>query len=280
MQRKIAEGFVMMLLVMLSSVASALTIPKPTGFVNDYVGILNAEERTALEDRLHHVAEGDGPEVAVAIVQSLDGYTVEDYATELFKAWEIGKEDKDNGVLFLLAPNERKVRIQTGYGLEGVLPDVVAKHIISNLVTPKYRAGDKAGAISAGVDAILARLKREVESPSPAGDTVTVLPTLLILLVIIIVVVAVVVLAVITRDDDDEELLSSRHSSLRPYRSSGSTTPQPSSPRSDDSDLVTGAVIGGILGSGGSGGSGGDDGGGFGGFGGGDTGGGGASGDL
>ena len=102
-------------------------------------------------------------QVVVATVPSLQGRTVEDYANRLFRAWKLGQAKTDNGALLLVAPNERKVRIEVGYGLEGALTDALSKVIITTAITPRFKTGDYAGGINAGVDAVLSILAGDAE---------------------------------------------------------------------------------------------------------------------
>lgn len=281
MRQKLIATWSMAILLAVAIPAGAITIPEPKGFVNDYVGILKESDRANLESRLHQLAEGDGPEIAVATVQSLEGDTPQNYAVELFKAWKIGKKAKDNGILLLIAPNERKIYITTGYGVEGALPDVAAKRIITDVITPKYRSGDKSGAVVAGIDAIIARLTGEEKASPPAEETDS-SGLIFLLAFAALIVVMIIVAAIIARrrsiHKEDDDYIPRRENYTPAY------SPQPSS-RSND-DLTTGVVVGSILSGsrdddyGGSSGGSGGDGGSFGGFGGGDTGGGGAGGDL
>jgi len=94
----------------------------------------------------------------VATVSSLDGQEIEPYANQLFRAWRLGEAKKNNGVLFLVAPNEHRVRIEVGYGLEGTLTDATSKIIIANAVAPRFKAGDFNGGVSRGVDDIITTL--------------------------------------------------------------------------------------------------------------------------
>ena len=123
-------------------------LPKPTGHVNDFAGILDAPTRDALEQRLKDVEAKTSSEIAVATVKSLDGMSVEEYANRLFKEWGVGQAKTDNGVLILVAPNEREMRIEVGYGLEGVLPDGLAGEIRDEQFLPRFRDNDYAGGIT------------------------------------------------------------------------------------------------------------------------------------
>ena len=110
---------------------------------------------SAIEAKLADLETKSGIQLVVATVSSLDGQEIEPYANELFRAWKLGEKTKNNGVLLLVAPNERRVRIEVGYGLEGTLTDALSKVIIANAITPRFKAGDFAGGITRGVDDII-----------------------------------------------------------------------------------------------------------------------------
>ena len=141
---------------------SAFTIPdKPTGHVNDYANVISKEEKIRLEDILRIFAASTTNEIAVVVIPDLGGDTVERYAVTLFEKWKIGNKENDNGVLLLIAIQERELRIEVGYGLEGALPDITAKNIIDTQITPSFKQGDYALGISRGVDAIMQATKGE-----------------------------------------------------------------------------------------------------------------------
>ncbi|MGA7432269.1 MAG: TPM domain-containing protein [Xanthobacteraceae bacterium] len=135
--------------------ASALDFPPLTGRVVDQAGILNSDIRGDLADKLKDLEEKSGIQLVVATVTSLQGSDIETYANELFRTWKLGQAQKNNGVLLLVAPNERKVRIEVGYGLEGTLTDAVASVIISSAIVPRFKNGDFPGGIERGVGGIL-----------------------------------------------------------------------------------------------------------------------------
>jgi uncharacterized protein len=137
-----------------SSALAQASLPKPSGYVNDFAGILDAPTRATLEQRLKDVETRTSSEIAVATVKSLDGMSVEEYANRLFKEWGVGQEKKDNGVLILVAPNDREMRIEVGYGLEGVLPDGLVGEISAQQFLPRFRDNDYAGGLTAGVSRI------------------------------------------------------------------------------------------------------------------------------
>ena len=125
--------------------------PKAQGYVNDFAGILNSRVSADLESELRAVERQTSAEIVLVTVPSLQGMTIEAYANGLFNEWRIGKRGKDNGVLVLAAPAERRVRIEVGYGLEPVLPDGLAGEIIRTDFLPAFRRGDFANGILAGV---------------------------------------------------------------------------------------------------------------------------------
>ncbi|HPQ82022.1 MAG TPA: TPM domain-containing protein, partial [bacterium] len=114
--------------------AAHASIPRPAGFVNDLAGVVEPQTKANLERFLDSFEKQTGVEVAVATLPSLDSRPVEDVAVELFKSWGIGKKGKDNGILFLVAPNEKRMRIEVGYGLEGAINDALAGRILDNAV--------------------------------------------------------------------------------------------------------------------------------------------------
>jgi uncharacterized protein len=143
--------------------ALAQTFPSLTGRVVDAANLLKPEERAALEAKLKAHEDKTTDQVVVATLRSLEGYEIEDYANRLFRHWQLGQKDKDNGALLLVAPQERKVRIEVGYGLEGALTDALSKVIISTAIAPQFQKGNFAGGIDAGVDAMLSILTGDAE---------------------------------------------------------------------------------------------------------------------
>jgi uncharacterized protein len=133
----------------------ALNFPALSGRVVDQANIIQPATRNAIEERLAELETKSGIQIAVATIGSLEGQDIEPYANELFRNWKLGEKTKNNGVLLLIAPNERRVRIEVGYGLEGTLTDALSKVIIANAITPRFKAGDFSGGISRGVDDII-----------------------------------------------------------------------------------------------------------------------------
>lgn len=140
-----------------------LTFPPLTGRVVDAAHVLDPATSAALDAKLAAQEEKATDQFVVATVPSLQDTSIEDYANRLFRAWKLGQEKKNNGVLLLVAPNERKVRIEVGYGLEGILTDAVASAIIRNAIIPSFKSGDMAGGIVKGADAVLEILNLDPE---------------------------------------------------------------------------------------------------------------------
>jgi uncharacterized protein len=132
-------------------VTARAAFPKPAGFVNDFANILDASSREALDQMLTQVERETTAEIVFVSVTSLDGMSVEEYANKLFKEWGVGKKKQDNGVLVVVAPSDRSIRIEVGYGLEGVLPDGLAGEIIRAQFTPRFKANDYPGGVRAGM---------------------------------------------------------------------------------------------------------------------------------
>ena len=151
--RRLAVGLVLALMAAMP--AAAQDFPRLTGRVVDQAGILDAPVRAAIEQQLADLEAKTTDQLVVVTVRSLDGDTIEDYTLRLGRQWKIGQKDKNNGVLLLVAPSDRKVRIEVGYGLEGALTDAVSKYIISETIVPHFRANDMAGGIARGVDDIV-----------------------------------------------------------------------------------------------------------------------------
>ena len=135
--------------------AFSVSLPALTGRIVDQANIISPDTRRAIEPKLADLEAKSGIQLVVATVTSLEGQEIEPYANELFRAWKLGEKTKNNGVLLLVAPNERRVRIEVGYGLEGTLTDALSKVIIANAITPRFKAGDFSGGVARGVDDII-----------------------------------------------------------------------------------------------------------------------------
>jgi len=186
----IGTGF---FLCWLTVVAFALDFPALTGRVVDQAGVMSAASRTDVETKSKNLEDKSGIQLVVATVKSLQGGDIETYANQLFRFWKLGEAKKNNGVLLLVAPNEHKVRIEVGYGLEGTLTDALSSVIISSAIVPRFKANDFSGGIERGVDGIISVLttdaaewhqKANVRADATAGDISKLFPMLFFVLLI------------------------------------------------------------------------------------------------
>jgi uncharacterized protein len=134
--------------------AQTLTFPALSGRVVDEAGLLDATDRAALIDSLARLEAKTTDQLVVVTLKSLQGTSIEDYGYQLGRRWQIGQKDKNNGALLIVAATERKVRIEVGYGLEGMLTDALTKYIIETSILPRFKAGDLPGGIKLGVEQI------------------------------------------------------------------------------------------------------------------------------
>ena len=169
----------MLVLLLMAGVAltQSIVFPKLTGRIVDEAGLLNASQRNEITSRLAALEAKTTDQVVVVTLRSLSGQSIEDYGVQLGRHWQIGQKGKNNGVILLVAPNERKVRIEVGYGLEGTLPDAVASLIIQGSILPRFKANDMPGGIRRGVEDIIQVLtgdaeewKRRAVSRSPSRE--------------------------------------------------------------------------------------------------------------
>ncbi len=153
----------------LTSQAAEPLPPKPSQFVTDGAGILSAQTVSDLNARLAANERETSNQVLVATFPKIpEGYAMEDFTQRTAEAWGVGQKEKDNGAVLFVFPNDRKLRIEVGYGLEGALPDALAKRIISDDITPSFKAGDFNGGITRGVEAILQASRGEYTASVPA----------------------------------------------------------------------------------------------------------------
>ena len=138
--------------------ARAAPIPALTGPLVDAANVIPDEQEPALIAKLQSVRAQSGRQLVVATIPSLDGEPVEDYGYRLATEWKIGEKGENNGLILLVAPADHRVRIEVGLGLEPIMTDALSGRIIRNQITPRFKAGDIAGGINAGVDAIIPQL--------------------------------------------------------------------------------------------------------------------------
>lgn len=148
-----------------------IPVPKLTGRVVDLTGTLTAPERDAIEAKLRGFETAKGSQIAILLVPSIGSETIEEFAGRVTDEWQLGRKGVDDGVLFTVAKQERKMRIQTGRGVQGTLTDALSKRIIADIVAPRFRSGDFAGGIEAGADAIMKAIEGEsLPLPSPTAE--------------------------------------------------------------------------------------------------------------
>jgi uncharacterized protein len=146
------------LLALFASPAAAQTFPKLTGRVVDVANLLSPADEAELTGRLEQLEQASGRQLVVATVPSLEGRPVEDYGYRLGRTWGIGQKGKDDGVILLVAPNEREVRVETGYGARVFLTDAMSSIIIRSTILPRFKAGDYPGGIKDGVAQIATQM--------------------------------------------------------------------------------------------------------------------------
>ncbi len=168
--------FVRVLLALLLAVfalpAAAQEFPKLTGRVVDAAGLLQPAQVQQIEALSAQVEQASSRQLVVATVPDLQGYAIEDYGYRLGRAWKIGQEGANNGVILLVAPEERKVRIEVGYGLEPIMTDALSSVIVNQTILPRFRNGDMAGGIVAGAQAMAEQLKLPLEAAEKRAQQV------------------------------------------------------------------------------------------------------------
>ncbi len=165
---------VLVLLLFCSSLfAAAGSFPAPKGAVNDFAGVIDASSTQTMENLSREVLEKTGTSVVVAVIKSVGDENPDDYANRLYQAWGIGKKGEDKGVLLFLALKERKIRIETGYGVEGILPDGLVGEILDRYVTPYLKNGEYGKGLENGLIAIASVIAKDAHvalsgAPAPS----------------------------------------------------------------------------------------------------------------
>jgi uncharacterized protein len=164
--------------------------PAPKAYFNDYAGLVSAQDAARLEAKLEGFARDTSTQVVVAVFPSLPSASLEDFTSRAAQAWGAGRKDWDNGAVLFVFVADRKMRIETGYGLEGALPDQLAARILDHEVRPRFRSGDWAGGLEAGIDAIIAATKGEYKAPPPSRKRTA--PPIVALVIVIVFVLLLV----------------------------------------------------------------------------------------
>lgn len=169
--RIIGASVAVSLAIMFPAAALAeFAVPPNDGFLTDAAGIIGAVEESVIEEKLQTYKDSTTNEIAIVVLPSLGGYAIEEAALDIARKWGVGSV-KNNGLLMLIAYEDREIRIEVGYGLEGVVPDIVAKGIIDTDITPHFRDGDYAGGISAAIDALQKHIGNEYTADRYAEPT-------------------------------------------------------------------------------------------------------------
>lgn len=157
-------------LVLCAQVAAQVAVPPFKSYVTDLAGVLTAPQRAALENKLKTIADGKRAQIAVLIVPTAQPEGPEQYSIRVAEQWKLGRKGVDNGVLLMIAMQERAIRIDVGYGLEGSLPDARVRRVIDDEMIPRFRKNDFVGGIDAGLDQIMRAAGTE---PPPLGNVAT-----------------------------------------------------------------------------------------------------------
>lgn len=164
--------FLTAVIIIMPLIGLAYTSPgKPTGFVNDFANILSVQDKQVIETKLQSLKQTTNAEVSVVTISSLgNDETIETYAPKLFQEWGIGVKGKDNGLLILVASNDRQARIEVGYGLEGSITDIQSGIIVRNVMIPAFKNGDYSTGINGAVDAVIAIITKSPEAAQYLQD--------------------------------------------------------------------------------------------------------------
>ncbi len=161
--------------VLLAGFASAraeVAVPPLNARVTDLTGTLTGSQIQTLDARLRDFERGKGSQIVVLMLPSTEPETIEEYSIRLADAWKIGRARVDDGVILVVAKNDRKLRVEVGRGLEGAIPDALAKRVVSDVITPHFRSGDFYGGIAAGTDALMKLIEGEGLPAPQRGVTV------------------------------------------------------------------------------------------------------------
>lgn len=160
-----------LILLLLAFNVFAQDIPEPRGFVNDYADMLSPSQQQQLEQKLQTYRDTTSNVVVISTVPSLQDYAVDEFALKMAESWDIWTGERFNGVLVLIAPNERKMRIEVGYGLEGAIPDALAGRIVNDILTPYFRKSDYYGGLDRATSVIMMAAAGEYEAVERATQS-------------------------------------------------------------------------------------------------------------
>jgi uncharacterized protein len=160
--KKLLTSLTLFLLLPLQ--ASALSVPKLQGYVNDYAHMISGPTKAKLEEELKSFEQSDSTQLVILTIPSLEGESPEDYSIRVVEAWKLGQARKDNGILLLVSKDDRKLRIEVGRGLEGRLTDLMAGRIIDLVIKPWFKRGDFDGGFAAGVASLIDAARGEFKA--------------------------------------------------------------------------------------------------------------------
>ncbi len=168
--RTVAAALLAALVCWAAVAAADVAVPPLTGRVVDQTATLSSDQVAALNDKLEAFETRKGSQIAVLMVPTTEPETIEQFSIRVAEAWKIGRKKIDDGAILVIAKDDRRLRIEVGYGLEGALTDATARRIIDEIITPKFRAGDFAGGVTAGVDRMIGVIDGE-PLPEPKRRT-------------------------------------------------------------------------------------------------------------
>ncbi len=145
---------IILIILTIATLANALSIPKLDGYVIDKANLLSEAEERQLENYLRTSEQKTSAQIALLTIPSLEGESIEDYSMRVVEKWQLGQKDRDNGVLLLIALEEKKIRFEVGYGLESILTDLKSGYIIRNVISDEFRRGNLYGGISKGLSSV------------------------------------------------------------------------------------------------------------------------------
>ncbi|NTU57481.1 MAG: hypothetical protein HGB00_00960 [Chlorobiaceae bacterium] len=175
-----------LLMLALPAVSQGAGVPALAGRVNDYASMISPQAKAVLEGKLKTLEDAESTQIVILTVPSLEGQPIEDFSIKVAEAWKVGQKGKDNGILLIVSKNDRKIRIEVGYGLEGRLTDLQSGRIINEVIQPAFRSGNIDSGFITGVDAIAASVNGEYKAP-PAKKGERNKPSLPLVVIILIV---------------------------------------------------------------------------------------------
>ncbi|MFI5218199.1 MAG: TPM domain-containing protein [Bacteroidia bacterium] len=185
--RSLRETFIFLLFPLLVFAQEFPETPNPPRLVNDYAGLLSSNETASLEHKLVAYNDSTSTQISIVIIKTLDGYPISDYTIQLGEKWGIGRKGKNNGALILVAKDDHEVFIATGYGLEGAIPDALAKRIVETQIVPAFKSGNYFQGLDEATDTMI-KLARGEYTADDVGEEIpkNVIPGIILFIFFII----------------------------------------------------------------------------------------------